>query len=80
MSYKAKISIGKYNKGDVVPDSIAVVWSQMYKESPVEFIDDIPKVLPKEEKKFEELDINRDGKVDVLDKKLASKVLNKKIK
>jgi hypothetical protein len=36
MAYIAKVNIGDFKKGDVVPDELAVVWATMYKESPVE--------------------------------------------
>jgi hypothetical protein len=36
MVYIAKENIDKYNKGDIVPDEIAIVWKQMYLVSPVE--------------------------------------------
>lgn len=37
--WKAKIDIGDYKTGDVVPDEIAVIWNTMYKETPVENVD-----------------------------------------
>ena len=39
--YKAKICIGDYKEGDIVPDEKAKVWEVMYKESPVIFIDSL---------------------------------------
>jgi len=36
--YKAKIDIGEFKKGQIVPDEIAAVWKEMYLESPVEEI------------------------------------------
>ena len=33
--YKAKIDIGDFKKGQIVPDDIAAVWKGMYLESPV---------------------------------------------
>jgi hypothetical protein len=38
--YKAKIDIGSYKKGDVVPDTIAQTWVDMYVVSPVEQVSD----------------------------------------
>jgi len=50
--YKAKIDIGDFKAGDVVPDDLAIVWEGMYKESPVEKVDgEEPKV---EEPKVQE--------------------------
>lgn len=37
--YKAKIEIGGYKVGDIVPDEQAILWIEMYKESPVEKVD-----------------------------------------
>jgi len=37
--YKAKIDIGDYKKGETVPDHIAIVWHEMYLESPVEKVE-----------------------------------------
>jgi len=36
--YEAKIDIGGFKKGDIVPDEKAKIWSKQYIESPVEFI------------------------------------------
>lgn len=38
MVYKALENIGEYKVGDTVPDNLAIVWSKMYKVSPVEFV------------------------------------------
>ena len=35
--YTAKIDIGDFKKGDVIPDSKAEVWMKMYVDSPVIF-------------------------------------------
>lgn len=37
--YKAKIDIGDFKKGDVVPTEQALVWKGMYKISPVEEVE-----------------------------------------
>jgi len=37
--YKAKINIGGFKKGQEVPEAQAKVWAGMYKESPVEKIE-----------------------------------------
>lgn len=73
MPYKAKITIGAYNPGDIVPAEIAETWAKMYLESPTVFIPDA------EEKKAvtnPELDLNKDGKVNAKDGAMASKILN----
>ncbi len=51
--YKAKENIGDFKKGDIVPDEQAIVWSKMYKQSPVELINEKPKVNKKIEIKKE---------------------------
>lgn len=43
MAWKAKSDIGDYKEGDIVPDELAVVWNEMYKESPVEQVHDAPR-------------------------------------
>jgi len=46
--YKAKMDIGDFKKGDVVPDEIAQIWDSMYKESPVELINHSKEIIKKE--------------------------------
>lgn len=52
--YIAKENIGDYKKGETVPEDIAIIWDQMYLESPVQKVEDIKtetvKSKPKEEK------------------------------
>jgi len=59
--YKAKIDIGGFRKGDVVPDEKAVIWEKQYLTSPVEFVQDVVKtapILPKVEAKTEETTVD----------------------
>jgi len=49
MVYIAKIDIGGYKTGDVVPDSLAVTWDKMYLESPVELKDSKTEVVEETE-------------------------------
>lgn len=43
--YKAKINIGDYKEGQIVPDELAETWSKMYLVSPVEKVEDeIPQI------------------------------------
>lgn len=57
--YKAKIDIGEFKKGEVVPEEQALLWISMYKESPVEKFTEV--------KKPEEKDTIIDKVVDILD-------------
>ena len=76
MPFKAKYDFGMYHKGDIVPDDSAKLFSEMYKESPTEFIEETIKV----QEKKESLDLNNDGKFDQKDKQIAGKVLSSKRK
>ena len=49
--YKAKIDIGEFKKGDKVPDEKALIWKDMYLESPVEEIIMTEAQLKAQEKK-----------------------------
>jgi hypothetical protein len=40
MTWKAIERIGGYEIGDIVPDETAIAWNQMYKTSPVEFVEE----------------------------------------
>lgn len=51
--YKALIEIGGYKVGEEVPAEKAEVWMRMYKNSPVELVNEDKKVSSKEEKKVE---------------------------
>ena len=46
MVYKAKIDIGGYKEGDIVPDSKAELWIEMYDYPPVIEITDEVKEEP----------------------------------
>ena len=52
--YIAKVDIGGYKKGDEVPDEKAIIWKDMYKESPVEKVDKSSKKKVKKEPIAEE--------------------------
>jgi len=55
MVYKAKVKIGGFKVGDIVPDETAEEWNKMYVYSPVELVEgDSPKIEPKAEEKKEE--------------------------
>jgi hypothetical protein len=45
VKYIAKINIGDYEKGSEVPESVALVWINMYKESPIEVVKSVEKVV-----------------------------------
>jgi len=66
MKYIAKENIGDYKIGDEVPAELAVTWSEMYDESPVELIKEVVKAEPVKE-----------AVVEVVSKKKSSK---KKVK
>jgi len=67
IKFFANQDISTFKKGDEVPENIAKVWMEMYKHSPVD-----SKVLPD---KFDKaLDLNKDGKLDVEDQKIADKI------
>jgi len=53
MVYKAKIHIGDFAPGDIVPDETAIIWSKMYKESPVELVFDAIQEKVEEKKLIE---------------------------
>jgi len=68
--YKAKEDIGDYKKGDTVPDVIAIVWSKMYKESPVEEIkgkSESPKQKGESSKEPKEDKSSKDSSDEMLD-------------
>lgn len=69
IKFFANQNISTFKKGDEVPEDIAKVWMEMYKESPVD-----SKVVP--DKFDKSLDLNKDGKVDVEDQKIATKITN----
>jgi hypothetical protein len=71
--YKAKIDIGGFRKGDIVPAEKALVWANMYLENPCEFVEE--QVQVKKEEPINH-DLNKDGKVDSTDGKIASQILN----
>ena len=79
MPYRTKIKIGGFGIGSIVPDEKALIWEKMYKDSPVEYFEELQKevvqlstFVPDSK---EQLDINHDGKIDKMDKSLAGKVL-----
>lgn len=75
--FKAKVEIGGYAPGSIVPDEKGKVWEKMYDVSPVEYIPDpVDPIL----QKSPELDLNHDGKFDAKDKAIASKVSKTKVK
>ena len=79
MPYKARINIGNYPAGSIVPDEKAELWQKMYVEDPTEFFTDkVEEVKPIPKKS--DLDINNDGVFDRKDKQIAGKVLKSKIK
>ena len=67
MPYIAKVDLGIHKKGEVVPKEKAEQYIKVYLYSPVEWVD---------EQASDNLDINKDGKVDSQDAVLASKVMN----
>jgi len=56
MVYKAKINIGNYKSGEIVPDKQAKLWLSIYKCPPVELVSGDIKSIKKEEKKEEEVE------------------------
>lgn len=68
--YYAIQEIGGYVIGSEVPVDKAELWMTMYLKSPVEL-----KIIP--DTFAADLDLNKDGKLDEKDSKIASKVLNK---
>ena len=68
--YHAIQEIGDYKKGDEVPADKAEIWIKMYLKSPVK-VSEVP------DEPILVLDLNKDGKVDKDDSKIASKVMNK---
>ena len=76
MPYITKVDIGGFHAGDIVPDEKAKIWAQMYDVNPTYFVEG-KKEAPNPQAN---LDINKDGKFDKEDKKLAGKVLKTKIK
>ena len=80
--YKAKIIIGNYKTGDVVPDTQAKAWESMYLDSPVEFVEDVVVKAPvvKEVKKEVKDDMSDDylgRNQNVVKKNIASDNLSK---
>jgi hypothetical protein len=61
VKYIAKEVIGDYKVGDEVPEEKALVWKEMYAESPVEEELPVKEVLKKE--------IKKEVKVEVIKKK-----------
>ena len=45
MVYKAKVDIGKFKVGEVVPDVQAKIWINQFKESPVELVEEKKEVI-----------------------------------
>jgi len=66
--YKAKTKIGDYEAGELVPEEKAIIWINMYKESPVEIVGSEAVKPVKEEKKSSKI-LNRIKEVteDLLD-------------
>ena len=66
MAYIAKIDIGGFKKGQEVPDELAIVWAQMFKESPVEKVKEVKSNSVVEEKS------------DIVEEKVEAKKVAKK--
>lgn len=64
--YKALIEIGGYKPGEIVPDEIARVWEGMYKESPVQKIEEEKVEEVKEELKKEEVKESEEENAEVM--------------
>lgn len=77
--YKAKIDIGGFKKGDKVPDDKALVWKDMYKESPVEEILMTEAQLKAQEKKEAEA-VKKAEEAEIKATKEAEKIAEKEAK
>lgn len=76
VKYIANKCIGKYNPGNEVTEEDFLKWTKAYITVPITVVDE-DQSKPEEKKGKNLFDLNRDGKVDKEDVKVAAKTLRK---